>query len=61
MNGEMQSFSGQPFGTSTNDITSSHYNDQSELFSNHQLKPVWFNLDDIKANLEQVYEPGKEK
>ena len=59
--GEMKSYSGHPFGSVTQDTTSSHYNDQSQLFSKHALKTVWFDLEDIKANLEQMYEPGEEK
>ena len=57
----MKSYSGHPFGSVTQDTTSSHYNDQSQLFSKHALKTVWFDLEDIKANLEQMYRPGEEK
>ena len=57
----MKSYSGRPFGSVTQDTASSHYNDQSQLFSKHALKTVWFDLEDIKANLEQMYEPGEEK
>ncbi len=59
--GNMTSFSGHPFGSATMDKSSPHYDDQSPLFARHELKPVWLNLDDIKANLEKAYRPGEEK
>jgi acyl-homoserine-lactone acylase len=48
------------FGSATNDTNSIHYDDQAKLFANHQMKPVWMNLEDIKLNLQKTYRPGKE-
>jgi len=30
------------------------------LFAQQELKPVWFNQADIRANLEHEYRPGEE-
>jgi hypothetical protein len=57
----MKSFSGHPFGSAAVDQSSSHFDDQSPLFARHELKPVWLELDEIKANLERAYRPGEEK
>ena len=35
--------------------------EQSPLMANRQLKPVWFDEADIRANLECEYVPGEEK
>ena len=47
------------FGTAIQDQDSPHYDDQSLLFSNQRMKPVWMNKDDILQNLEREYHPGK--
>jgi hypothetical protein len=57
----MKSFSGHPFGSAAVDQSSSHFDDQSPLFTRHELKPVWLELDEIKSNLERAYRPGEEK
>ncbi|MGV6802099.1 MAG: penicillin acylase family protein [bacterium] len=41
-NGVVESKSIQPFGSNVQDITSPHYNDQSVLFANKQLKDTGF-------------------
>lgn len=46
------------FGSARQDNLSEHYNDQSLLFSQEKMKPVWMELDDILNNLEQAYKPG---
>ena len=47
------------FGSAIQDQGSRHYNDQSILFSNQKMKPVWLNLDDIQNNIEREYRPGE--
>jgi penicillin amidase/acyl-homoserine-lactone acylase len=47
------------FGSATLDTTSPHYADQAPLFANRQLRPVWFEEADIRANLEAEYRPGE--
>ena len=47
------------FGSS-GDPKSRHFMDQSELYARGQFKPAWLTLDDVKANLESSYQPGKE-
>ncbi|MBN1963703.1 MAG: penicillin acylase family protein, partial [Anaerolineae bacterium] len=58
--GAVQSYSIHQYGSATLDADSRHYNDQSPLFVNEELKPVWFDEDAILANLEREYRPGEE-
>lgn len=39
---------------------SKHYNDQSRLFVDHQLKPTWREADELAAHTERKYHPGEE-
>jgi penicillin amidase len=47
------------FGESA-DPKSIHFFDQAELYSTKQYKPVWFDLKEIKRNLQRKYRPGEE-
>jgi penicillin amidase/acyl-homoserine-lactone acylase len=57
--GEVQSYSIHQFGSATQDEDSPHYADQVPLFARRELKPVWFDEADIRANLEREYRPGE--
>lgn len=39
------------------DPASKHYFDQGELYSTQKFKPAWFELSEIKKNLERMYRP----
>jgi penicillin amidase/acyl-homoserine-lactone acylase len=58
--GAVRSFSIHQYGSATLDEKSAHYADQSPLFVRRELKPVWFEEHDIRANLEREYRPGEE-
>jgi penicillin amidase/acyl-homoserine-lactone acylase len=57
--GQVESFSIHQYGSATLDETSPHYADQAPLFARRELKPVWFEEADIRANLEREYRPGE--
>jgi acyl-homoserine-lactone acylase len=59
-NGQVSSQSIHQYGSATLNPTSPHYADQSPLFVQRQLKPVWLDEADIRANLESEYRPGEE-
>jgi len=48
------------YGSNTQHKDSKHYADQTQLFVDRKLKPVWRDLEMIKANSEKVYRPGQE-
>ena len=58
--GEVESYSIHQYGSATSVENSPHFDDQAPWFANRQLKPVWFDEDDIRANLERAYRPGDE-
>ena len=55
-NGRVSSQSIHQFG-STQNMDSKHYNDQAILFSQKKMKPVLFELYEIKEKAEQIYKP----
>ena len=58
--GNVTSRSVHQFGAATIREDSPHYADQAPLMANRQLKPVWFDEEDIRANLEREYAPGED-
>ena len=58
--GSVSSRSIHQFGSATLAESSPHYSDQSLLFVQRKLKPVWIDEADIRANLEREYRPGKD-
>ena len=57
--GKLTSQSIHQYGSATMIPDSPHYADQSPLFVKRQLKPVWMDESEIRANLEREYTPGK--
>jgi acyl-homoserine lactone acylase PvdQ len=58
--GEVHSRSIHQYGSATLDEQSPHYADQTPLFVQCKLKPVWLDEADIRAHLEREYRPGEE-
>jgi penicillin amidase len=56
---KVRALSVHTFGAS-GDPKSRHYMDQSVLYTRGEFKPSWLTLDEIRANLEASYHPGKE-
>ena len=54
--GNVKSESIHQYGSNTSDSSSPFFNNQSKIFSEKKMKPVYFNLDDIKNNLHSKYE-----
>ena len=59
--GVVKSESIHQYGSNTDDSTSPFYNNQSKLFSEKKLKPVYFTIDDIKKNLHSKYEVSSKR
>lgn len=57
--GAVRSESIHQYGSATLDETSPHYADQAPLFVERQLRPVWLDEAEIRANLGRVYRPGE--
>jgi len=55
--GRVRSESIVPFGTATTRPQSLHYADQSPLFVQHRLKPVWFDAAELDGHVERRYRP----
>jgi acyl-homoserine-lactone acylase len=55
--GNLHSHSIHQYGSATLDESSPHYADQAPLFAARQLKPVWLDEADIRANLGRAYRP----
>lgn len=58
--GALHSKSIHQYGSNTLHKESTHYADQAPLFVARQMKPVWMDEKDIRANLEKEYAPGEE-
>jgi len=56
--GRVSSQSLHQYGSATMDQTSDHYADQTALFADRRLKPVWLKESDIRRRLEREYRPG---
>jgi len=58
--GKVTSKSIHQFGSASVREDSPHYADQAPLFCKRELKPVWLDEADIRANLSSEYRPGEE-
>ena len=54
--GNVKSESIHQYGSNTSDSSSPFFNNQSKIFSEKKMKPVYFNFDDIINNLHSKYE-----
>jgi acyl-homoserine-lactone acylase len=57
--GTLRSESIHQYGAAATVPESPHYADQSPLFARMELKPVWMDEAEIRANLEREYRPGE--
>ena len=57
--GTLRSASIHQYGAAATVPESPHYADQSPLFARMELKPVWMDEAEIRANLERAYAPGE--
>jgi len=57
--GRVHSSSVHQFGSATSLPASPHYSDQSALFAAMQLKPVWFDEEDLAPHISARYRPGR--
>lgn len=57
--GTLRSESIHQYGAAATVPESPHYADQSPLFARMELKPVWMDEVEIRANLEREYAPGE--
>ena len=55
--GPVRSWSIQPFGAATTRPNSRHYADQALPFTQHRLKPVWFDPRALNGHVERYYRP----
>ncbi len=55
--GPVRSWSIQPFGAATTRPNSPHYADQALPFSQHRVKPVWFDPHALTGHVEHYYRP----
>lgn len=56
-NGKLTSTSIHQFGSATQDASSPHYADQSQMFADHRTKPVLFTEAELKGHVEREYRP----
>ena len=57
-NGRVRSRSVHQFGSATTVPSSPHFSDQAPLFATMQLKPVWFEENELAQHLSERYRPG---
>ncbi len=58
--GSMHSNAIHQYGSATMNEDSPHYADQAPLFAARELRPVWFDYEDLKANTQVEYTPGEQ-
>jgi acyl-homoserine lactone acylase PvdQ len=57
--GKVRAQSVHQFGAATSHPKSPHYADQAPLFARGQMKPAWFNEDELAPNIVCAYRPGQ--